>query len=120
MQKTLPCPKCEKACLLSVVWYGEELTSVTGHLCPVGVEYARSQVVVTLSTVSTSVRVEGGTTGLVPVRTHRPVDKSKTIEIIREAGKVSVKAPIRNGQVVVRNVAGAGADLVAIKAVEAL
>lgn len=120
MQKNLSCTRCEKNCTLSVVWYGEELTSVTGHQCPVGVDFARSQLVVTKSVVSTSVRVENGLPPLLAVRTDRPVDKAKTIEIIREAGRMRLKAPIRNGQVVARNIAGSGADLVAVKAAEVL
>lgn len=118
MQKAFACTKCEKNCSLSVVWYGNEITSVTGHQCPLGLDFARSQVIVEKAVVSTTIRVEGAIMPLLPVRTDKPVDKSRTLELIREAGKLVVKAPVRNGQVVARNFCNSGADLVAIKAAE--
>lgn len=109
------CSKCPKYCQVEVSWQGNQIISLRGHQCPVGAEWATAQVVDTKAMVTTSVRVEGSNFPMIPVRTSRPVEKTKSMEVIKEAGKLVLKAPVRAGQVVHRNIAGTGADLLAVK-----
>ena len=120
MMRNLACTKCAKYCQIEVSWSGDQITFVRGHQCPIGLEWASSQVVDTKRVVTTSVRVENSPYPMIPVRTSRPVEKAKSLEVIREAGKLSLKAPIRCGQVIARNIAGTNADLIAVKEAQAL
>ena len=53
-----------------------------------------------------------------PVRTSEPVPKEKIKEVINQLKGLTVKAPVRREDVILRNVAGTGADIIAKKDVE--
>jgi len=53
-----------------------------------------------------------------PVRTSEPVPKEKIKEVINQLKGLTVKAPVRRGDVILRNVAGTGADIIAEMDVE--
>ena len=48
-----------------------------------------------------------------PVRTAELVPKSKVKEIVEALRGLTVRAPVRRGEVVVRDVAGTGVDVIA-------
>ena len=47
-----------------------------------------------------------------PVRTAEPAPKSKVKEIVEALRGLTVRAPVRRGEVVVRDVAGTGVDVI--------
>jgi len=112
------CPKCEKSCSLQIDYQGSELLSVTGHRCHLGVEFAESLFGPPLKIVSASVTVKGGIYPSVPVRTSKKIAPELVMAVIKAANQLSVEAPIRNGQVIARNIANSGAELIATRQVE--
>lgn len=111
------CPRCEKACSLQIDHQGQEIFSIRGHRCPVGVEFAQSLFGPPPKTVTASVRVKGGVYPSVPARTSRQVAADLVTKILHEANRLEVEAPVRVGQVLARNIAHSGADLIAARAV---
>jgi CxxC motif-containing protein len=61
------------------------------------------------------VGVEGSLISRLPVKTRGEVPKTAIMEVIGEISRVTVKAPITRGQVVISNVAGTGVDVVATR-----
>lgn len=116
--KIQTCPKCEKACSLQIDYQGSTLFSVVGHKCHQGVVFAETLLGPALKTVSASVLVNGGAYPMVAVRTSKGVTSEQALKIIQEAGRLKVDAPVRMGQVLCRNVAQTGVDLIAARAVE--
>ena len=111
-ERQLVCISCPVGCRLSVTIENGEVAKVTGNTCPRGVAYAKDECIDPKRTVTTLVRVEGRKEPL-PVKTSCPIPKAKIMDCVAEAKKVVAKAPVAIGDVLVKNVAGTDADLVA-------
>ena len=112
-EKNITCTVCPRGCLISVSAEGDEIVSVRGNSCPRGEKYARAEFICPVRTLTSSVRIKGSFEPLLPVRTAVPIPKAdhfRCMEIIRRA---VFNAPIEDHQVLIRNIADTGADLVA-------
>ncbi len=116
-ERELVCINCPMGCRLNVTLDGDKITAVTGNSCPRGDAYARSEVSAPTRTVTTLVRVAGRSEPL-SVKTSAPVAKALVFDCVAAAQSVVVSAPVHIGDVVVADVCGSGADLVATAAVE--
>ena len=109
----LICIVCPKGCRLTV----DERNgcSVTGHGCPRGEEYGRIELTAPVRTVTSTVRCVGGTHPRCPVKTDRPVPKDLIPDVMAALEGVVLTAPVRLGQVVIANVCGTDANIVATR-----
>lgn len=114
--KELTCICCPRGCLLSVD--EENGFAVTGNSCPRGAEYGYTECTNPTRTLTSSVPVDGGDHVRLSVKTNRPIPKAKLFEAMTEVRALRVAAPIHTGDVVLENIAGTGADLVAGREVE--
>lgn len=114
-KRELTCIGCPMGCPLVVEMESVEVISVTGNTCPRGDIYARKEVTNPTRIVTSSVRVEGGQLAAVSVKTATDIPKGKIFDIARELKEVCVKAPVHIGDVVCKNVAGTGVDVIATK-----
>ncbi len=119
-KKELICIGCPMGCMLTAVLEGGEVKEVTGNTCPRGEEYARKELTSPTRIVTSIARIEGGELPVVSVKTARDIPKGKIADCIDEIKKVSLKAPVRIGDVVVKNTAGTGVDVIATKDVRAV
>ena len=117
--KTLTCICCPMGCQITVETSGSEIINLTGNTCKRGDTYARREITSPSRTVTTTVRVTGGTLPAVSVKTRSDIPKDKIFECIRCLKDVSVKAPVHIGDVILSNAAGTGVDIIATKNVEA-
>ena len=62
-----------------------------------------------------TVKLEGGELPVVSVKTAGDIPKDKIMECIRTLKAVTLKAPVRVGDVVVKNVCGSGVDVIATR-----
>lgn len=118
IEKRLTCISCPIGCLLEVRHTAGKIVSITGNRCKRGLQYAEKEVFHPERIVTTTVRIEGGTVPLLPVKTAVPVAREKAAEVARAASHIIVTAPIKRGDLVMRDIAGTGADLVATRTVE--
>ena len=91
-------------------------TNETGnhlHLLPNGLECVSPVRVVTAS-----VAVRCGNLARASVKTSAPVDKALVMCVMNEIHGVSVSAPVHIGDILVRNIAGSGANLLATRGVD--
>jgi len=114
-KRELICIGCPLGCQVTVTMEGAEVLAVEGNTCKRGDVYARKEVTNPTRIVTSTVRVEGGTVDMVSVKTKEDVPKSKIFECVKELKDVTVKAPVHIGDVILRNVAGTGVDIVATK-----
>lgn len=113
--REITCIVCPLGCRIRVEMEGGEIKNIKGYSCPKGLEYARNEVTMPKRMVTTSVRAKGGHLPLLSVRTKEPVPKEKIHEIMLELAKIEVKAPVKIGDVVVKNILGTGVDIVATR-----
>ena len=109
----LTCIGCPLGCPLTVEMEGKEVKSVTGNTCPNGEAYARKEMTNPTRIVTSSVRVRGGILNVVSVKTASDIPKGKIFDCMRALGDVDISAPVTIGQVILRNIADTGVDVVA-------
>ena len=119
-ERKLTCIVCPMGCPLTVVMNGEEVVSVTGNTCNRGGVYARKEVTNPTRIVTSTVRVSGGDADMVSVKTKEDIPKGKIFECVKALKSVEVPAPVYIGDVLVKDVAGTGVDIVATKNVESI
>ncbi|MBR3231777.1 MAG: DUF1667 domain-containing protein [Lachnospiraceae bacterium] len=117
----LTCIGCPLGCQLEVMMDANgDIQLITGNTCPRGEKYARKEVTSPTRIVTSSVRVYGSRNGerMVSVKTASDVPKGKIMEVIRDLAGVSVPCPVRIGDVLLRDIAGTGVDMIATKNVD--
>ena len=114
-RRELICIGCPLGCSLTVSMEGAEVVSVTGNTCKRGDVYARKEVTNPTRIVTSTVKVSNGTADMVSVKTKEDVPKEKIFDCMRALKDVTVQAPVHIGDVVLKNVAGTGVDMVATK-----
>ena len=117
-ERKLTCIGCPMGCLLTVVMNGKEVVSVTGNTCKRGDVYARKEVTDPARIVTSTVRVSGGSIPMVSVKTKEDIPKDKIFECVRALKGIQVPAPVHIGDIILKNVADTGVDIVATKNVE--
>jgi len=106
------CINCPKGCELDVDRAADGSITVTGHTCPRGEAYGKSELENPTRMVTGLVRVAGMRKPL-PVKTKSPVPKAKISEVLFAMHQATVQLPVRIGDVIVADVASTGIDLVA-------
>lgn len=112
--KELICIVCPRGCHLKVD--EEHDYAVTGSGCPRGEAYGKGELTHPTRVITSTVRCRGGVYPRCPVKTSAPIPKAQIFEAVAALNGVTVEAPVRLGQVVVKNVCGTGADFVATRA----
>lgn len=97
---------------------GPDVFVLEGFGCKRGKVYAEEELTSPRRTLTTTVRVAGGTLSLVPVRTQGSIPKALMRACMDELSRVELAAPVRAGQVVIRDILGTGVDVVATRGVE--
>lgn len=114
--KEFICINCPLGCHLSVDESDLQNIKVTGNTCPRGVTYAVSEVTAPKRMVTSSVPVAHGSVQRVSVKTSAPIPKDKIFDCLKVINKVKAVAPVAIGDVLVKDVCGSGADIIATRA----
>ena len=110
----LICITCPRGCHLKV----DDQLNVTGNTCPRGEVYAKAELTHPVRMVTSSVNIVSKIESRLPVKTKDPIPKELIFKVMEEIYKVSVKAPIKIGDVVIKDVLGTGVDIVACKNID--
>ena len=110
MKRDLTCIVCPKGCQLTVELEGKEIISINGHTCKRGEEYAKTECIAPMRTITSTAAIIGG--GVVPVKTDRTIPKELMFECMAEINKARVSPDAKLGDVVIENVLGTGANVV--------
>ncbi len=110
---TMTCIVCPIGCTLTAEKDENGVIKVTGNSCPRGAKYAESELTFPVRTLTTTVVTDLGE--MLPVRTSAPIPKDKIIEAARSLAGVTAKCPVHIGDVIVANILGTGADIIAAK-----
>lgn len=108
----LTCIVCPMGCRITVENVDGEYR-VSGNTCKRGETYAIQETTCPMRTLTSLVSVKGGESPLCPVKTANVIPKAKIGEALVEVRAASVEAPVKIGDVIIKNIAGTGVDLVA-------
>ena len=111
--KELVCIVCPKGCHLKI----DENNgySVSGNACARGEEYGKKELQNPTRTLTSTVRITGAAISRLPVKTDREVPKAELPRLVRLLDSVSATAPVQMGDVLVTDIGGTGADLLATR-----
>lgn len=113
-QKEIICTVCPMGCHITVTGQGGEIQSVTGNTCPRGEEYARNEFVRPMRLLTSVAKTEGAADmPLLAVRSDRVVPKDQIFACVEEIRGLCLTAPVHRGDVLIANVAGTGANIIA-------
>ncbi len=114
-KKEMTCIRCPLGCALTAVTEENGDITVTGNTCPRGAEYAENELTDPRRTVTSTVRILGRENQVVSVKTASDIPKDKIkacIEVLRQA---EVAPPVHIGDIIIKNAADTGADIIATK-----
>jgi len=94
------------------------IVEVENAECGRGKDYGVQEVKSPVRDFFTTVRVKGGRMPLVSVRSNKPVPKDMLRPCALEMARIVVSAPIRLGDIIVKNILNLGIDIVATKDIE--
>ncbi|MEE1038861.1 MAG: DUF1667 domain-containing protein [Eubacterium sp.] len=114
-KRELTCIGCPLGCQIAVTMEENEIVKVEGNTCPRGEKYARTEVTNPMRTVTTTVKVQGGSCNVVSVKTAADIPKDLVKECIKELRGITLQAPTKIGQIVVENICNTGVDVVVTK-----
>ena len=116
MKKEMTCIVCPQGCRLLVEFNKTTREiNVSNHLCIRRPEYAMKEMTNPTRFLIATVKIDKSLHKRLPVKTSVEVPKEKIFEIMEFLNTVSVKAPIKNGEVIISNILGLGINLVATR-----
>ena len=114
----LTCIRCPMGCRVTAQVENGAVVSVTGNTCRRGREYAMTEAVAPVRTVTSTVRARGGVRPVVAVKTVPDVPKKEIFAVMKEVRALTVEAPVHIGDVLLPRIAGTDSDLVATAELE--
>lgn len=112
--KELICITCPRGCHLKV----DDKMNVTGNFCPRGKIYALNELTHPVRVVTSTVKLTDSKYPRVSVKTASPVPKDKIFMVMEAINKVTLKAPVKIGDVAIKNVLGLNIDVLVTKNID--
>jgi len=107
------CIVCPKGCHLEVDENNNY--AVTGHDCQRGIEYGQTELKNPTRVITSTVKITGALHRRCPVKTALPIPKGLIADAMRLLDGVELSAPVKIGQVVVKDICGTGVAFVATR-----
>ncbi|WP_010239340.1 DUF1667 domain-containing protein [Clostridium arbusti] len=118
MVNRLVCTVCPTSCKISIEEHNEGEYEVSGNKCAKGKSYALQEIKNPVRIFTTTVSIKGGSIKRLPVRSKEPVSKNIIEKLMKPVKAVDVYAPVKKGDIIVKNILGSGVDIVASRAVQ--
>lgn len=109
------CIGCPLGCHLDVEHEGPQIIKVRGFSCKRGKEFAKQEHSDPRRMLTTTLRIEGGLWAKLPVKTASALPKGRVREVCNFLHGMTLKAPVKMGDVIVADVLGTGVDIVATR-----
>ena len=113
----LTCINCPIGCQLTVTKDDQGNLQIEGNLCKRGVAYAQAELTNPTRTVTSTVRLRGAAVSQLPVKTSAPIPKRQIQACMLSLKDIERNAPVKVGDVIVPNVCGTGADIIATRSI---
>jgi CxxC motif-containing protein len=111
--KVIRCIVCPTGCEIKAIKDPKGDISFEGYTCKRGLEYAEQEFYEPKRILTTTMLVENGLLPLIPVRTDIPILKEKLKDALIVIAKNKVKAPIKMGDVLIKNILNLDANVIA-------
>lgn len=111
--RVMNCIMCPLGCEMTVTIENGVVTNVVGNTCPRGAKYASDEVTAPKRMLTSTVMIEGGLLPLLPVVSANVLPKERILECASYLRGVKVQAPVKTGDIIVKDILGLGVDIIA-------
>ncbi|HLR35605.1 MAG TPA: DUF1667 domain-containing protein [Tissierellales bacterium] len=111
------CIRCPIGCRLTIT-KDDTLPSgylVEGNTCNRGEEYAIKEMTNPSRTVTSTVKIKNSTIPRLPIKTKGEIPKDKIFECMDIINSIEVSAPIKKGDIILKNVLDTNIDIIATR-----
>lgn len=116
--KYLNCIVCPLSCKIKVQLEDGQIKSIEGYSCPRGKVYAQEELTSPKRMLTTTVKINGGILPLLPVVSQTTLPKDKIMQSAIKLRNITVNAPIKKGDIIMKDILGLGVDIVASRSME--
>ena len=117
-KKRFTCVTCPVGCEVDVELQNGSIVSIKGNKCDKVKEFVLQELKEPMRVLTTTVRIEGAKWAMLPVRTDKPIPKRLFLQAMGELAGIDLKAPVHMSEVIVRDIAGSSANIVATRTME--
>lgn len=114
-KKHFTCVTCPVGCEVDVEVQDGSILSLTGNKCDKVKEFVLQELKEPMRVLTTTVRIKGAKWAMLPVRTDKPIPKRLFLQAMGELASIDLKAPVHMSEVIIRDIAGSGANIVATR-----
>lgn len=114
-KKHFTCVICPIGCDIDVELQNNNVVSMEGSKCEKGKEFVLQELEEAMRILTTTVPIKGAKWAMVPVRTDKPIPKRLLSKVIEQLADVELQAPVKMYHVIVKDVAGTDANIVATR-----
>jgi CxxC motif-containing protein len=93
--------------------------AVTGNACPRGEKYGEKELKNPTRTLTSTVCIAGAALPRLPVKTDAEIPKADVMRAVRLLDGLCIQAPVRVGDVLLRDILGTGVNFVATRSMGA-
>ena len=112
MEKEMICIVCPVGCHISV---NTETYEIKGNACPRGAVYGKEELTAPKRVVTSTVKIKNAIDNRCPVKTEQAIPKELNFKLMEELKNIELTAPVKRGDIVIKNVFNTGVDVVVTK-----
>ena len=116
--KHFTCVTCPVGCEVDVEIRDGSILSMRGNKCVKVKEFVLQELKEPMRVLTTTVRIEGAKYAMLPVRTDKPIPKRLFTQAVEELARIDLQAPVSASDVIVKDVAGSGANIIATRTMD--
>lgn len=118
-KNTVTCTTCPLGCVIEVTKDSNEPSGyiLKGNGCKRGADYAIAEVTNPTRVLTSTVKLKNSALKRLPVRTDRPISKKLIFACMKEINRAEAKAPVKIGDVIIKNILGTGANVISSRTV---
>jgi len=113
--KKVICIMCPLGCPIEIQLKGKKIIQAHGNKCKEGITYARKEIFLPGRVLTTTIKTVNPDLRLLPVRSDNEVPKERLMDCMKEIANHTVRGPVELGEIVIKNVLGIGANIVACR-----
>jgi CxxC motif-containing protein len=112
------CVTCPVGCEVDVELRDGNIVSITGNKCDKVKEFVVQELKEPVRVLTSTVRIKDAKWAMLPVRTDKAIPKRLFSQAMEELAGIDLKAPVHISDVIIKDIAGSGANIVATRTVE--
>ena len=110
--KELVCIVCPNGCTLHIEGDGKNI-KISGQKCKKGLTFAQNEITNPMRSICSTVRTAFSEIPVLPVKVSCEIPKDKIFEVMQAINGVTVRERIGTGDIIIINVCGTNADIIA-------